>query len=109
MRNRFKQPLWLVPLAIAALVAIFGWWGNLRLENTIQDQLRDQLNATLNANVTALEIWTTNQIKFATLLAEEPGVRNLGLRILENPPAVGPDFRLAPEAEKFGNYLRPRL
>jgi len=109
MRNRFKQPLWLVPLAIAALVAIFGWWGNLRLRDTIQDQLRDQLNATLNANVTALAIWTTNQIKFATLLAEEPGVRNLGLRILDNPLVPGPDFRPSPDAEKFGNYLRPRL
>ncbi len=109
MPNRFKQPLWLVPLAIAALVGVFGWWGNLRLRDTIQDQLRAQLNATLNANVTALAIWTTNQIKFVTLLAEDPGVRNLGLRILENPPVAGPDFRPTPDAEKFGNYLRPRL
>ena len=109
MRNSFKPPLWLVPLVIAALVAVFGWWGNLRLRDTIQDQLRDQLNATLNANVTALAIWTTNQIKFATLLAEEPGVRNLGLHILDHPPVPGQDFRPSADAEKFGSYLRPRL
>jgi len=109
MRNPIKAPLWLVPLAIAALVAVFGWWGNLRLRDTIQDQLRDQLNATLNANVTALAIWTTNQIKFATLLAEEPGVRNLGLHILDHPTVPGPDFRPSADVDKFGNYLRPRL
>ncbi len=109
MRQLFKLPLWVVPLIIAGLVAVFGWWGNLRLRDTIQDQLKDQLTATLNANVTALEIWTTNQIKFASLLAEEPGVRNLGLRILDNPPPAGPGFRPPLDAEKFGNYLRPRL
>ena len=109
MRNFFKQPLWTVPLVIAALVALFGWWGNLRLRDTIQNQLRDQLSATLRANVTALEIWTTNQFKIASLLAGEPGVRTMGLRILDDPPLDGPDFRPSPDAEKFGNYLRPRL
>jgi len=115
MRQLFKQPLWLFPLGIALMVALFGGWGNLRLRDTIQDQLRAQLNATLNANVTALQIWTTNQIKFATLLAEEPGVRSLGLRILDTPapefPAFPdfPGFRTSADVQKFNTYLRPRL
>ena len=109
MGNRFKQPLWLVPLMIAGLVAVFGWWGNLRLQDTIEDQLKDQLNATLNANVTALQIWTTNQIKFATLLAAEPAVRTAGVHLLENPAPAGPDRRPGMDAAKFANYIQPRM
>jgi hypothetical protein len=112
-----KQPLWLVPLIIALVVAVFGWWGNYRLRETIETQLKDQLNATLDANVTALQIWTTNQVKFATLMAEEPGVRTASLHILDNPEVTGPELRgPGPElrgpgtdAGKFANYLRPRL
>jgi len=109
MRIRLKKPLWLVPLILAGLVALFGWWGNNRLRATIEDQLKDQLNATLNANVTALEIWTTNQMRFVTLLAGEPTVRNTGLHILENPSFGGADLRPGTDAAKFAGYLRPRL
>ena len=119
MGKLLKQRLWLVPLMIAGLVAVFGWWGNNRLRETIEDQLKDELNATLNANVKALEIWTTNQVKFATLLAEEPVVQNASLRILDNPAPPGPEMRpgfFGPpesrpgsETTKFANYLRPRL
>ncbi len=94
---------------IAVLVAVFGWWGNNRLRATIEDQLKDQLNATLNANVTPLEIWTTNQIKFVTLLAEEPTVRTAGVHLLENPAMAGPDRRPGSDAAKFSNYLQPRI
>jgi hypothetical protein len=110
MRNLLKQPLWLVPLLIAGVVAVFGWWGNLRLRDTIEEQLKDQLSATLNANVTALHIWTTNQVKFATLLAEEPAVRNTSLHLLENPAPGGPDRRgPASDPAKFASYLQPRM
>ena len=109
MREHLKQPLWLVPLLIAAVVGVFGWWGNQRLRATIEDQLKAQLNATLNANVTALEIWTTNQMKFATLLAGEPAIRAAGEHILENPFSGGRDFWPGADQGKFANYLRPRL
>jgi hypothetical protein len=61
MTGRLRQPIWIVPLAIAGLVALFGWWGNARLRQTIEQQLKADLGVTLDANVTALEIWTTNQ------------------------------------------------
>ena len=83
MTGRLTQPIWVVPLAIAGLVAIFGWWGNARLRQTIEEQLKEDLAATLNANVTALEIWTADQEKLATTLAEEPRVRALAIRIFE--------------------------
>ena len=71
---RLKQPTWIVPLVIAVLVAVFGWWGNVRLRHTIEQQLTAQLRATLDANATALEIWMVDQKKLAGELADEPGL-----------------------------------
>ena len=112
MTSRLSQPLWIVPLAIAVLVAIFGWWGNARLRQTIEEELKEDLAATLNANVTALEIWTTDQEKLATTLADEPRVRALAIRIFEAlERANGDTNKLSelPGLEEVGSYLRPRL
>jgi serine/threonine protein kinase len=111
MISRFKQQIWIVPLIIAGFVAVFGWWGNAQLRKTIEEQLAADLTATLDANVTALEIWTTNQEKLATALAEEPQMRNLAIRLVEGFEQVAPDGRKATELsqEDFSNYLKPRL
>jgi len=110
--SRFKQPIWMLPLVIAGLVALFGWWGNHELRQTIEQQLQAQLTSTLNANVTALEIWTTNQTRLATALASEPEVRARALRILDRselePNAAGSPTNAA-NAELLIRYLRPRL
>ena len=89
-------------------MAVLGWWGNGRLRDTIEDELKAQLTATLNANVTALGIWTTNQTRLATSLAEDPTVRT----------ARQPDFSSAavraggksprlPELEQFDSSRTP--
>ena len=89
MPGRSKQPIWILPLAIAVVVALLGWWGNYRLRDGIEADLKADLTSTLNANVTALEIWTTNQMRMATTLAAEPTVRTLAGRILNEPLAHG--------------------
>ena len=100
------------PLVIAGLVALFGWWGNHELRQTIEQQLQAQLTSTLNANVTSLEIWTTNQTRLATALADEPDVRARAIRILDRselePGAAGSVTNVA-DAEQLIRYLRPRL
>jgi hypothetical protein len=103
--GRFRQPLWVVPLVIAAMVAIFGWWGNVRLRHTIEQQLKAQLTTTLNANATALQIWLVDQKKLADELTEEPRLKNLAMTILTNAP-MGGDLSAV---EQFNAYLRPRL
>jgi eukaryotic-like serine/threonine-protein kinase len=65
----------------------------------------------LNANVTALEIWTTNQVRLGTALAEEPGLRALALQVLE-PDKLDAGDR--PElwwaaSDQLGQYFRSRL
>ncbi len=109
MTGRLKQLLWILPLAIAVLVAGLGWWGNGLLRDTIESQLRAQLTATLNANVTALGIWTTNQTRLATSLAEEPNVRSLATRILTTPPPARRNFQPSPDLATFVADFRPRL
>jgi serine/threonine protein kinase len=112
MTGRLKQPIWIVPLIIAGLVALFGWWGNDRLRQNIEDQLQAQLTTTLNANVKFLEIWTTNQTRLAMSLAEQPQVRTLASRILERPPQAGGQIGRSSnlvDSEQLANYLRPRL
>ena len=47
MKGRFRQPIWMIPLAIAGLVALIGEFGNARLRHTVETQLRAELSATL--------------------------------------------------------------
>ena len=81
MTGRLKQLIWILPMAIGGLVAALGWWGNDRLHATIEGELKAQLAATLNANVTALEIWLSNQTRLATALADDSKVRALASQI----------------------------
>ena len=103
MTGHLKKAIWIFPLIIAGLVALLGWWGNERLHQTIADELKADLSATLNANVTALEIWSTNQMRMATALAEEPTVRTQATRILEHSALDNTG------GDPLGAFLRPRL
>ena len=97
-----------MPLFIAVMVALIGWWGNCRVRDAIETNLKADLTTTLNANVMALEIWTTNQMRMATSLAAEPAVHTLAGRLLDAPLPRG-NFTPSPDAIDLGNYLRPRL
>ena len=109
MTGRWKQLIWILPLAIAGLVAVLGWWGNGLLRATIEGELQAQLASTLSANVTALGIWTTNQTRLATSLAEDPNVRTLANQIFQITPSVRRDLRTQTNLTQFVNDLRPRL
>jgi hypothetical protein len=106
--GRYRLPAWVLPLVIAGLVAVFGWWGNGQLRDTIEGELRAQLSATLNANVTALGIWSTNQTRLAMALADDPTIRNAASAVLQSSTARR-EFRSTTELEAFVNELRPRL
>ena len=112
MPKRRPLPIWIVPLIIAALVAVFGWWGNLQLRQTIEQQLKSELHSTLEANVTALEIWMTNQTKLATSIAGEPKIQALASAIFERMEGSTNLFLASQERteqREFGRYLLGRL
>ena len=100
--------MWIAPLAIAALVAIFGWWGNLRLRHTIEGQLREQLGTSLNASVHSLEIWMDDQKRLAANLADDQRVEVLAQEVVR--PSEGrATNRQEPPEVLLENYLRPRI
>jgi eukaryotic-like serine/threonine-protein kinase len=103
--------MWIMPMALAGLVAVLGWWGNGRLRETVQEEVKSDLAATLNANVTALEIWTTNQVKLGTALAGEPELRALALEVLQ-PEKLDAQNRPAlwqAASKELNEHLRARL
>jgi eukaryotic-like serine/threonine-protein kinase len=109
MTGRLKQLIWILPLLIAGLAAVLGWWGNARLREIIEGGLKAQLTATLNANVTALGIWTTNQTRLATSLAEDPNVQTLANQIFQTPQPARRTQQPQPGLAQFVLDLRPRL
>lgn len=109
MVSRLKKPLWILPLALALLVAGLGWWGDKRLRANIEDGLSAQLKTTLNANVTALGIWVTNQTRLALALSEDTEVRALASEILNNHRASLRESSRPSDLEKFAALMRPRL
>ncbi len=109
MNGRLKQPVLVLLLVIAGLVALLGWWGNARVRQTIEDQLKAQLKATLDANVTALEIWASNQTCLATALAEDPDVQRIAGQILKISPMTALEAGPRTDQERFVHDLKPRL
>src|SRR5579862_6900914 len=109
MVGRLKRAYWILPLAIAGLVAVLGWWGNGQLRETIEDQLRTQLAATLKANVTALQIWSTNQTRLATSLAEDTTVRKVATQVFQLPRPPARELEPPRELQTFAFILRDRL
>jgi hypothetical protein len=105
--SRYQLPIWVLPLFIAAIVALVGWWGNEQLSQAIDDQLKAELESTLDANVTALKIWAAGQTRIASSLAEEPTVRSLAAELLKHPPLR--DEPVPPAADDLADFLRPRL
>ena len=101
MTGRFKQLILILPLVIAGLVAVLGWWGNQRLRVVIEGELKTQLTATLKANVTALGIWSTNQTRLATALADDASVRAFATQIFKVAPPFRRDAPVPPELEQF--------
>jgi hypothetical protein len=90
MNSGRRLNLWMLLLLAAAFVAVFGWWGNLRLRRTLESTVRAELETTLHANVTALEIWVTNQTQLVSLLSNEPQLRELALERFSEDPAELP-------------------
>ena len=95
-------------LLLALLVASVGWWADRQLHQTINRELRADLSATLEANVTALEIWMTNQKRLAASLADEPRLKAVALKLLDQPTeGEDPQFRVAVAGQPIAQWHVP--
>ena len=112
MRTLLGRHIWIVPLLTAVVVAGVAWWADGQLRHVVQQEIRDNLESTLQANVTALEIWMTNQKRVAAAFAEEPHFKTLALELLDtqrsltNRAAANEAARQLLGTEKFGERLR---
>lgn len=77
-----KRYLFGLPLLAAVLLVVIGNWSLRAVHGTIKAKLAADLKTTLDANVTALEIWVSNQERLAGLLANDPAIRSLALELL---------------------------
>lgn len=78
MKPTRVQP-YLLLFVVAALVALVGWWGANRLRSTLRETLGAELETTLRANADALQIWMTNQMRLAIIVATEPQLGSLAM------------------------------
>ena len=107
-----KRYLFGLPLLAAGLLIVVGNWSLRAVHRTIEAKLAADLKTTLDANVTALEIWVSNQERLAGLLASDPEVRRLSLELLaastgreQNRAALG----ALPEQARFQQLLGERV
>jgi hypothetical protein len=107
------QHIWAIPLITALVVAGVGWWSDVQLQRVIYQELQNDLQSTLDANVTALEIWMTDQKRIATSIADEPRLKTLAIESLQPPtgpfanPAVSYEIRRQLfEGERFAQRLQ---
>lgn len=112
MRQYMRSPVWTIPLLVAVVVLLVGWWTRQEVLKTIQGKLKGELATVLEANVTALEIWMRNQERMADTIANDPQVRELSLALLVHGGASRTDARLladSPQALEFDRGINERL
>ena len=94
------------------MVAVTGWWCNTEVKRAIENQLSDELESMISADVTALEIWISNQLRFVSMLASEEKISTLANRVLEQAAEQGAEpesLRTIPASRSLQEYVSPRL
>ncbi|MDA7632797.1 serine/threonine protein kinase [bacterium] len=112
MRLSGQKRIWLIPVVVAAVVMATGWWCNTEVRRAIEDQLENELESLINADVTALNIWIDNQLRFVSTLASEDKVKTLALNVVNravNDGNEGADLRTYDEVRALRKYVDPRL
>lgn len=105
-KGRASSRLLLIPLAVSAVIGLAGWWCNVEVRKAIETQLERELDAMIVADVTALEIWIDNQMRFVSLLASEEKVKALVENMLQKSPEA--DARSL-ETATLKDYLAHRI
>ena len=91
-KRLWKRP-WVVPLGIAVVVGVVGWWAQSTVEGALKAQLRSDLTTLLDAEVAAVRFWLGTEHDKAVRVAGSPAVRAEVERVLgvAADPARGPD------------------
>ena len=112
MKLSGQKRIWLVPIVISGVVALTGWWCHSEVRRAIEAQLENELESLINADVTALDIWIENQLRFVSTLASEERVKSLALKVVERASGdgvTGEALRQFEEVRALKEYVGPRL
>jgi len=82
--------VWYLPLGLALIVALTGWWANRQIGRAIKESIRNEMESALIADVTALEIWFENQKRLAKSIAGDPEISEQVLKLIEDPASYQP-------------------
>jgi eukaryotic-like serine/threonine-protein kinase len=76
-----RKQLWIWPILAALVLGICAWWVSRSVEDSMRQRRMAELQTILDADVTALHIWSNEQIKDAELIAKDeqlaPAVQTL--------------------------------
>ncbi len=86
--------LWIIPLVVAVLVAVVGWWANRQIGQAMKNAVQEVMGSALTANVTALEIWLENQKKLVKSIANDPEIQRQALELINDPTSYQHDASL---------------
>ncbi len=114
MRFGLQKNIWLIPIGVALTVAITGWWCNSEVRRAIESQLETELESMISADVTALEIWIQNQLRFVESLAGEEKLRAMALELVaraeeEEDGVTAEALRSYEEGRALRRYVEPRI
>ena len=107
-----QKRIWVIPVVVAAAVAVTGWWCNSEVRRAIENQLANELESMIGADVTALNIWIDNQLRFVSSLASEEKMRELAIDVVERAAKDGADgeqLRGFEEVQVLSDYVEPRM
>lgn len=102
----------MIPVGVAVSVALTGWWCNSEVRRAIEQQLSNELQSMITANVTALNIWIDNQLRFVDSLASEEKIQSLALAVVDRVSkdgAAAEALREYEEVQVLQDYVGPRL
>jgi hypothetical protein len=107
-----RRHLYTVPVLLAILLGLVGWWVSATVEKGMRRQTRNELETLLNSNVTALEVWMQEQEANAESLAVMEGLVGPVQELVALSRAKGTTESTLTQSKALADlrtYLRPRL
>lgn len=106
-----SRSAWFIPIVLALIVGATGWWAETTVRRTLRQKMGEELRSASRADITALEIWISNQKRLAYAIAQDPHIQTHSQALLTGETGV-----LSAQANgssdldrEFTGYLRDRL
>ncbi|MDX1948603.1 MAG: serine/threonine protein kinase [Pirellulaceae bacterium] len=100
----FRRHLWIVPLLMAAMIGVAGFWIRLSVEAAAKHEVANILQTILAADVKALDIWMENHIAQVQTIANQPQLQKLAIELAREVKGA-----TDPTSAAIASSLRPEI